>query len=561
MNDRPPGITKQFVAKGSYDWRKAPIKYTLESYIPIPTGVPRKLPTVQAKSFPETGAQKVMREKRRVAVRNEFVRSWNAYKRAAWKRDELAPIKAEGVDTFGGWGATLVDALDTLWIMGLKDDFYEAVEAVAEIDFGKSDLRTISVFETTIRYLGGLLSAYDLSRERVLLTKAVQLGEMLYRAFDNPNHMPLDRLPIEGAKTGEGFEGDASICFAAVGSLTMEFVRLAQITKEDKYYDAVARITKFLDQAQNSTVIPGLFPVWMNTFKMDISYDRSFTLGAMADSSYEYFPKTFALLGGLEPVYEKLYKESATMIDKHLLFRPMLPGKDSENILISGDVHANSEKLILDPEGQHLTCFVGGYFALAGRLFQNGYHVDLGKKLTEGCIYAYEKMPTGIMPEIFDVLPCKSRTSCPWNQTAYEEEVLRRNPPGFDEEGSPIPFSLASLKLPKGFTSLRDKRYLLRPEAIESVFILYRITGDHYYQDAAWNMFSAIQKWSSTPIANGQVRDVTDVSGEALVEDKMESFWLAETLKYFYLVFSRGDVVSLDEFVFNTEAHPFRRPR
>ncbi|KAF2196464.1 class I alpha-mannosidase [Delitschia confertaspora ATCC 74209] len=559
MNDK--SNSKRLIVKGSYDWRKAPINHTLASYIPLPTGTPRKLPKVQFEFPSESSSYRTLREKRRVAVRNEFLRSWNSYKAVAWGRDELAPVSYEGIDTFGGWGATLVDSLDTLWIMGLKDDFYQAVEAVAQIDFGKSDSYAISVFETTIRYLGGLLSAYDLSGEKVLLEKAIQLGEMLYRSFDNPSHMPLDRLPIEAAKTGSGFVAESSISFAAVGSLTMEFVRLAQITQENKYYDAVARITTWLDHSQSNTTLPGMFPIWMDTYYMNMSTDRSYTLGAMADSSYEYFPKTFALLGGLEPVYEKLYKDSAVVIDKHMLFRPMLP--DNADILYSGDLRVRKHNtVVLDPEFQHLTCFIGGYFALAGKLFSNPHHVDLGRKLTDGCIYAYAAMPTGIMPEIFDVVACEERANCPWNQPLYEEEVLKRASSKYNNDAQA---AISELKLPLGFTALRDKRYLLRPEAIESVFLLYRITGEAAYMDHAWDMFTSIRKYSSTPFGNGQVNDITDTQvtegwGGGGVEDKMESFWLAETLKYFYLIFSRTDMVSLDEWVFNTEAHPFRRP-
>jgi mannosyl-oligosaccharide alpha-1,2-mannosidase len=134
-------------------------------------------------------------------------------------------------------------------------------------------------------------------------------------------------------------------------------------------------------------------------------------------------------------------------------------------------------------------------------------------------------------------------------------------------------------RIPQGFAVIRDTRYLLRPEAIESVFIMYRITADPAYLEHAWDMFTAVVAASRTPYANGQVRDVTFVeppvprgakvegvrdgvfTREDNVEDKMESFWTAETLKYFYLIFSRPDMVSLDEWVFNTEAHPFRRPK
>ncbi|KAF2877374.1 glycoside hydrolase [Massariosphaeria phaeospora] len=559
MNDRANVGTLE--SKASYDWRKAPFHNIIRDYIPLPPGKPRTLPFVQFDFPPETKSQRVRRETRLLAVRQEFERSWESYKQFAWTRDELRPSTGEADDTFGGWGATLVDSLDTLWIMGFKEDFFQAVRAVAEIDFGKSDTINISVFETTIRYLGGLLSAYDLSHEKVLLDKAIQVGEMLYCAFDTSNNMPIDRLPVEGAKLpgGTGFTADSNICFASIGSLTMEFTRLAQVTQESKYYDVVARVSEFLDRAQNTSRIPGLFPTWINSYKEDLSNDRSFTLGAMSDSSYEYFPKMFALLGGLEPVYEKLFKDSAPLIDKHMLFRPMLPDEEEgEGLLFSGDVYGgDADTIRLDAEMQHLTCFVGGYFGLAGRLFENKHHVELGARLTEGCIYAYKTMPTGVMPEIFNIVACDSRTACPWNETKWEEEVLKRF---YGKNHADFEAAVAEHKLPKGFTSIRDKRYLLRPEAIESVFVMYRITGREEYLDHAWDMFTSVVKASTTSFANGQVFDVT-ADPPLEPENKMESFWTAETLKYFYLIFSPPDMISLDDWVFNTEAHPFRRPK
>lgn len=89
--------------------------------------------------------------------------------------------------------------------------------------------------------------------------------------------------------------------------------------------------------------------------------------------------------------------------------------------------------------------------------------------------------------------------------------------------------------------------YLYRPEAIESVFYLYRITGDRILLDKAWDMFTAIRKISHTDIANAAVDDVT--MSNPTKSDRMESFWLAETLKYFFLIFSDPDVVSLDDYV------------
>lgn len=585
MNDH----SKSYISKQSYDWREAPFRNVVKTYTPLPDGQPRALPQVQFDFPSETRNQRERREIQRVAVRNEFKRSWDSYRTHAWAQDELKPITGIGLKTFGGWGATLVDSLDTLWIMGMKEEFYEGVKAVATIDFGKSDMKTVSVFETTIRYLGGMLSAYDLSQEPVLLEKAMQLGEMLYRAFDTENHTPIGWLDIERAKNPESLPSkpETSLCFACLGSLTMEFTRLAQIIKQTggsqhaKYYDAVARITRLLDRTQEETRIPGLWPTILNARKEQFNQSRHFSLGALADSTYEYFPKMHALLGGTEEVYKKLYVDSAAKIDEHMLFRPQLHDERlGQDLLFCGDVHSSRpNEVMLDAEMQHLTCFIGGMFGLGGRVFSNPSHIDLGEKLTKGCIYAYSAMPTGISPEVFKMLPCADRSSCPWNETVWHNKIL--NSYGGKYARDPVLIA-ADKGLPRGWTSIRDKRYLLRPEAIESVFVLYRITGKQEYLDAAWDMFTAVVAQTRTPYANGQLLDVTNMMGygaepyvvgqryrdpgpatvrQGNVEDKMESFWTAETLKYFYLIFSRPDMISLDEWVFNTEAHPFRRPK
>ena len=115
---------------------------------------------------------------------------------------QLSPISGQGKDFLGGWAATLVDVLDTLWTMDMKTEFYQAAQAADSIEFSTSTGATINIFESTIRYLGGLLSAYDLSGEAFLLQKAYQVGEMLLVAFDTQNHMPITRWNWTEAATG-----------------------------------------------------------------------------------------------------------------------------------------------------------------------------------------------------------------------------------------------------------------------------------------------------------------------------------------------------------------------
>jgi mannosyl-oligosaccharide alpha-1,2-mannosidase len=175
-------------------WKKVSEKYPVptESLIKLPTGKPKPLPKIQFNFKKESPSQKADRESKLDAIRNVAKRSWKGYTENAWLKDELSPVSGGFRNPFAGWGATLVDSLDTLWIMGLKDEFEEAVKAVDQIDFTTTTRPDIPLFETTIRYLGGLLAAYDLSekKHKNLLDKAIELAEILISAFDTPNRMP-----------------------------------------------------------------------------------------------------------------------------------------------------------------------------------------------------------------------------------------------------------------------------------------------------------------------------------------------------------------------------------
>ena len=154
---------------------------------------------------------------------------------------------------------------------------------------------------------------------------------------------------------------------------------------------------------------------------------ETFTLGGQADSVYEYLPKEYMLLGGLESQYQSMYEMSVETTKKYLLFRPMIP-EEKRDILFAGQVstqgHLEDENDVkLKAEGTHLTCFVGGMFAIGAKIFDRQGDLDLAKKLTDGCVWAYESTTTGIMPEHFLALPCKSREKCPWNETAYWEAL------------------------------------------------------------------------------------------------------------------------------------------
>ncbi|KAI2467422.1 glycoside hydrolase family 47 protein [Annulohypoxylon bovei var. microspora] len=536
----------------SFDWSNVSFRYPPGPLTPLPTGDPsHTLPAVQAKFTSEGSLASNLREGRRQKVREIFMGDWEAYKKHAWMKDALKPLSESFQDQFSGWAATLVDSLDSLWIMGLREEFDEAVNAVAEIDFGKSSSGRVNTFETNIRYLGGLMAAYDLSKREVLLVKAVELGDLLYGAFNTENRMPVDFIDFEAAKTGGGLIVEGSVVSASPGTISLELTRLSQLTGDPKYYDAISRVMDVFYEGQNKTKLPGLWPMMVSMNQQDVISGYQFTLAGCADSGitfppalYEYLPKAYALLGGHEPKYKVMsigFMEAA----KKLLFRPMVPGNEDILMPSSGWVDGDGN-VYIDEETEHLACFLGGTYALGGKLFNNREYVDIGAKLTLGCVYGYQSFPTGMMPERINMVSCKSLDNCKWDPQHFDEEKEKR--PEYKKH------------LPLGFTTAKDPRYILRPEAIESVFIMYRVTGNPNWQDLGWKMFTAIANGTKTTLGtHAAVEDVTHAAKSLPQSDYMESFWLAETLKYFYLLFSPPDIVNLDEYVFNTEAHPFLR--
>jgi len=494
-----------------YDWEHRTPTYPVspDDIVYPPKGTPHELRRIQHdfSQDPKDEAHEALQSERREAVRGSLRKCWDSYREYAFGHDELRPQSLTAKDNFGGWGATLVDSLDILWIAGLKHEFKDAVEAVALINWDNTTAKTCSVFETNIRFLGGLLSAHELSGDKTLLSKALELGHMLYTAFDTPNHMPVGTLNFQDAKDGKLIASDRA-SLATIGTLSMEFTRLSQLTGDPKFYSATERIKNQLIKHQNETKLPGMWPTNMDLSTGFEVGHNSFTLGASADSGYEYLPKMYALLGGLDESWKDMHIAAMETARKHLVFRAMLPADSGEkaappDVLFSGTVLSNKKIIDLNPEVQHLGCFAGGHFALGGRLFGMDEHVKIGEEIARGCGWLYNALPTGIMPENCALIPCGTAgdAPCEWNETAWKER--------------------AGQNLPKGFHAVRDPRYYLRPEAVESIFILYRITGKKDLLDLAWTMFQSMKKATETEHAFSSITNVLAV-GTTVKTDSME---------------------------------------
>ncbi|KAK7531246.1 glycosyl hydrolase family 47 protein [Phyllosticta citricarpa] len=552
-----------------FDWTRRGQRFPVEFYHQLPRGKHQELPKIQSVVSNEDNAARTEREGRRQEVKSTFERAWKAYKAKAWLADELTPLTGNS-RTSSGWAATLIESLDTLWIMGMHEDFEKAVNAALRIDFQFFESEIVNIYEVTIRHLGGLLAAYDLSGDERLLKKALELGDMLYVAFDTPERMPLTRWkPHDALYKKVQFPAD-SILVVEVTSMALEFTRLSQASGNPKYFDATERVIEVIEKQQNKTRLPGMWPLKCNAKVKDFTADPIFTLGEFSGTTYENLPKIHLLLNGLTSRYRDLYTRAMDTAVKHLLFRPLVP--NNRDLLALGHARIvgnrrEGEEIRLEPEWQNHVCFAGGMFALGGRLFNQSEHVDIGRKITDACIWTHQAFPLGIMPETSSLVPCakgsaavhneSSDMSCSWSELKWRIAVQKTLELDSADE---LDERIAQENLQPGFASVADKRHLLRPEAVESIFVLYRITGMSELHAIAWQMFEKLRAHTEAEWGNAAVEDVT-TSGKPTHADVMATFWMSGTLKYFYLLFSEPELFSLDDFVFNTEAHPFRIPK
>ncbi|KAL6709403.1 hypothetical protein ACN47E_001810 [Coniothyrium glycines] len=473
------------------------------------------------------------REDRAQAVIATFRLSWEGYYQYAFPNDELKPVTNGFSNSRNGWGASAVDALSTALVMQQKDIVNQIIEYIPSIDWSQTSI-DVSLFETTIRYLGGMLSGYDLLKGPLshladnpanvdaLLTQSIHLANNLSYAFETPTGIPWNNLDF----SVRGNDGAAN-GLATVGTLILEWTRLADLSGNTTYARLVNVAEQYLLSPQpqpQAEPFPGLLG-------MDIDVTTGLFLDSVggwiggADSFYEYLIKMYiyspSRFGWLKDRWITAAESTIANLTSHPSSRP--------DITFAAAYNGQT----LRRTSQHLACFAGGNFILGGQVLGVQRYIDYGLALTSGCHETYIRTATRIGPEIFS-----------WDTAAL---------PATDEA-----FYNGS-----GFY-VTDAGYQLRPEVIESYYYAYRATGDATYQDWAWDAFVAISQATRVGSGYSSISNVNAADG-GIKTDFQESFWFAEVLKYSYLI-QAGEAewqVGSDgrnAWVYNTEAHPVRVP-
>lgn len=437
-------------------------------------------------------------------ARDMFYHAYEAYMEKAYPADELMPLSCTGRyrgvtpsrgdldDVLGNFSMTLVDTLDTLVILGDLEEFERAVKLVIKDVKFDNDI-VVSVFETNIRMVGGLLSAHILAEyvqkqadvmlwyRGELLEMAKDLGYRLLPAFNTSTGIPHARVNLKHGMKVETLRHSRETCTACAGTILLEFAALSRLSGEPifeaKAHAAMDALWKMRHRSSDlmGTVLNVHSGDWIR---------RESGVGAGIDSYYEYCLKSYILLG--DERYLARFNRHYNAIMKYISQGPML---------LDVQMHRPHTKTrnFMDA----LLAFWPGLQVLSG---------DLKPAVqTHEMLYQVMQMHTFI-PEAF----------------TYDFQV-------------------------------HWGQHHLRPEFIESTYFLYRATGDHYYLQVGKKALKALQKHAKVPCGYAAVNDVR--TGKH--EDRMDSYVLSETFKYLYLLFSDPSdlLLNIENFIFTTEAH------
>lgn len=431
-----------------------------------------------------------------------------------------------------GW--IIVDSLDTLMLMNLTTRLSNARKwMTTKLDYDQD--KDVNTFETTIRMLGGLLSAHYLSTsfpdmaplaeddvgtpgEDLYLETAKDLADRIIGAFESPSGIPYASFNLKTFQGIPSHDDAGASSTAEAGTLQLEMKYLTKLTGETIYWEKAEKVMQVID---DNGMEDGLLPIYIyaSTGKFR---GENIRLGSRGDSYYEYLIKQYLQTSKQEPIYEEMWDEALAGIRKHLITYSSPSG-----FTVLGE-RPNGLNRDLSPKMDHLVCFMPGTIALGAT---GGLSEAEAMKLP-----TWSKKKTGEM-----TLARELMQTC-WGMYKFTKTGLAGEITHFVIDSPPLPES-ASHNPPKEFdpsgeatwkhdfiVKANDAHNLQRPETVESLFYMWRITGEEMYRDWGWEMFKTFMNYTAvehgggfTSLRNADV--IPPVQG-----DNMESFWLVRVL-------------------------------
>jgi mannosyl-oligosaccharide alpha-1,2-mannosidase len=531
--------------------------YPIRAPIPEPNyNGNQSYPGQKGRDYDYTGFTQDQNE-RIEAVIEMFRFAWNGYYTYAFPNDDLLPVNNSFINRFNKWGCTAVDSLDTAIIMEQEDIVNTILDFIPTIDFTKTGTdqpSVVSLFETNIRYVGGLLSSYDLlkgpfkhlnvddKKVDALLSQCKTLADTLKFAFDTPSGIPVNNIFPNNrtfSNRGRMADGTRTAGLAELGTLVLEWQHLSDLTGDPEYGELAQKAQSYWFNP-SSEVWPGLTG---GNFSVETGEIIDEYGGWMSgnDSAYEYLIKMYVYDPERYENYSKRFVEAADSTIAHLLSHP----SSRPDLTMPGSFAGQA----VQNYSEQLACFVGGSFILGSTVLDREDYLDYGLQFSEFCANGYRYAASGIGPIVYS-----------WNTTGLANETFANQTELYEKSG----------------WFINDLKYLFNgqaPEAIESWYYAYQVTGNQYWRDVAWAYTLAQNRTERVGSGFSSIKNVLLEDGGGW-ENYMASFMLAEVLKYQYLIQAPGDKKGIWDveyapdgvgkggnvnlFVYNTEAHPLR---
>lgn len=389
----------------------------------------------------------------------------------------------------------------------------------------KSSYATINVLESGTRYLGALLSAYDLSGDNLMLLKADELAQWLLPAFNTKTGVPTPIYEL-GTNPNEALTGETYLSEA--GGLLLEFTRLAQVTGKAQYFNAVDKAARYLQGPNwNSTQrLAKLFPQKINPDEPAkvLGY---YNFNTKSNVYYQNLLKEVLLLRGNSREYQRAYTSASESILRYLAENIIIDNQGTQ-LSIIGEIYDLPGRIGYIPKISQASCSAAAMIGLGAKLLAQETPLNFALNHTDTCLWVHEIAPGGLGPDELTVL-------------------------NYEDSGA----TAASIPM----NEISDPRHLNRPNTVEAIFYMWRLTGNREWQDRGWKLFTRWVEASITEYGFADIDDVTqDVTDDSNKSDSYNVGLSAESLKYFFLLFSEPSMISLDQYVFNAASHPFKIP-
>ncbi|GAM18090.1 hypothetical protein SAMD00019534_012650 [Acytostelium subglobosum LB1] len=446
-------------------------------------------------------------------VRKAMRLAWDSYSEYAWGYDGLMPWELIGKNKIHA-GQTIIESIDTLFVMDLTSEYKMArdwiehemtpsmMEGLLLINNNNKSNKASKSYQMVSNILGSLLSIYDLTKDDMYMIKIKEFAEVvLSKMFD------VNAMLVPGNTTN-----GQCIMLADMAQIYLELTHLSRLTGDQTWatrvQSVIRQVAANMDQDQTQ-----LFATGLEHGKPDVTCGDRMSFGT---PFYEHLLKLWiynstGLIGEDEEqraTYQQLYIKSLTGMAEQMIQTTVI----GESYLC----WINSTTSVKSPYMEHKSCMAAGMIALGvavnitGDPVANGQHMELAQELAKTCRDAYVNSKTGLAPELIYYT--------------------------YSNESHPT-----------------ENQYDLRGETIESLFYLWRITGQIMYQDWAWAIFQSIERHCQTP--SGYV-GLADISSPIITTDYQPPHFMAKTLKYLYLMFEHSRLLPLDTYVFSSAGHP-----